>query len=290
MKSERVDSRTALRVVLDAVRSRYGHRGTDDDGPDGPDSGPELDEQPSPRKPLVPKLLAGAAFAVAGFLAITSAVNAQGTDLRAERQTDLIDLIRAESQRNRALNEERQLLRAETDALGRQVNNSEVREAQELADASAPTAGLTAVTGPGLTVTLDDAPRGVSKGATDLDAFVVHQQDIQAVVNALWAGGAEAMTIQGQRVISTSAIRCVGNNVVLHGVPYSPPYKISAIGDADQMSDALFASRQVKIYLEYVNNKRFQLGWDVERAPSLRMPAFEGSIDLTYAKEGKPAQ
>jgi uncharacterized protein YlxW (UPF0749 family) len=139
-------------------------------------------------------------------------------------------------------------------------------------------------------VTLDDAPRSVVKDASDLDAFVVHQQDIQAVVNALWAGGAEAMTIQGQRVISTSAIRCVGNNVVLHGVPYSPPYQISAIGDADAMNNQLFASKQVKIYLEYVNNKRFQLGWNVERAPSLLMPAFEGSIDLTYAKQGKPAQ
>ena len=53
----------------------------------------------------------------------------------------------------------------------------------------------------------------------------MHQQDIQAVVNALWAGGAEAMTIQGQRVISTTGIKCVGNTVVLHGVPYSPPYR-----------------------------------------------------------------
>jgi uncharacterized protein YlxW (UPF0749 family) len=286
VKSERVDSRTALRVVLDAVRSRsrYGAGGSDDDGP------PETADEPRPRRPLIPTLLAGAAFAVAGFLGVTSAVNAAGTDLRAERQTDLIDLIRAEAQRNKALNEERQQLRTETDAIGRQVNNAEVRKAQERADEVAPSAGLTAVTGPGLTVTLDDAPRSISKDATDLDAFVVHQQDIQAVVNALWAGGAEAMTIQGQRVISTSAIRCVGNNVVLHGVPYSPPYKISAIGDAEKMNDALFASKQVKIYLEYVNNKRFQLGWNVERAPSLRMPAFEGSIDLTYAKEGKPAQ
>jgi uncharacterized protein YlxW (UPF0749 family) len=286
VKSERVDSRTALRVVLDAVRHRYGSGGPSDGSPADPDQ----DDQQRPRRPLGPRLLAGAAFAVAGFLGVTSAVNAAGTDLRAERQTDLIDLIRAESQRNKALNEERQQLRTETDALGRQVNNAEVREAQESADALAPTAGLTAVTGPGLTVTLDDAPRNVVKDATDLDAFVVHQQDIQAVVNALWAGGAEAMTIQGQRVISTSAIRCVGNNVVLHGVPYSPPYKISAIGDPDRMNNQLFASKQVKIYLEYVNNKRFQLGWEVERAPSLRMPAFEGSIDLTYAKEGKKAE
>ena len=63
----------------------------------------------------------------------------------------------------------------------------------------------------------------------------MHQQDIQAVVNALWAGGAEAMTIQGQRVVSTTGIKCVGNVVILHGVPYSPPYRISAIGPTDDM-------------------------------------------------------
>ena len=51
------------------------------------------------------------------------------------------------------------------------------------------------------------------------------------MVNALWSGGAEAMTIQGQRVISTTGIKCVGNTVLLHGVPYSPPYVITAVGD-----------------------------------------------------------
>ncbi len=59
----------------------------------------------------------------------------------------------------------------------------------------------------------------------------MHQQDIQAYVNALWAGGAEAITLQGQRLISTTGIKCVGNTVVLDGVPYSPPYVIEAIGD-----------------------------------------------------------
>ena len=83
------------------------------------------------------------------------------------------------------------------------------------------------VRGPGLTVTLDDAPERRDRlgGHATPNDLVVHQQDIQAVVNALWAGGAEAMTIQGQRVIATTGIKCVGNTVVLHGVPYSPPYR-----------------------------------------------------------------
>ena len=55
------------------------------------------------------------------------------------------------------------------------------------------------------------------------------------MVNALWSGGAEAMTLQKQRVISTTGIKCVGNTVVLHGVPYAPPYEITAIGDLDAL-------------------------------------------------------
>ena len=81
---------------------------------------------------------------------------------------------------------------------------------------------------------------------------MVHQQDIQAVVNALWSGGAEAMTIQGQRVVSTTGIKCVGNTVVLHGVPYAPPYVITAIGDQQRLRAALANAEPVQIYRQYV--------------------------------------
>src|SRR4029077_21214912 len=83
---------------------------------------------------------------------------------------------------------------------------------QQRADSTRAAAGFTAVHGPGLAVALHDAPRqpdgGLPAGARP-DDVVVHQQDVQSVVNALWAGGAEAMTIMGIRVISTSAVRCV---------------------------------------------------------------------------------
>ena len=74
----------------------------------------------------------------------------------------------------------------------------------ELAEQASAQAGFTPVTGPPVTVTLDDAPASITADGVDPDLLVVHQQDIQAVVNALWRGGAEAMTIQGQRVISTT--------------------------------------------------------------------------------------
>ncbi len=67
-------------------------------------------------------------------------------------------------------------------------------------------AGLTPLSGPGLTVTLSDAPAEVINSSSQpIELMIVHQQDIQAVLNAMWKGGAEAVTVQGKRVVSTHA-------------------------------------------------------------------------------------
>ena len=102
--------------------------------------------------------------------------------------------------------------------------NAEVRELQG-------PAGRDPVTGSGVTVTLSDAPESVREDSDiDVNYLLVHQQDIQAVVNAMWLGGATAVTIAGQRVITTTGIKCSGNAVRLHGIPYGQPYVISAVG------------------------------------------------------------
>jgi uncharacterized protein YlxW (UPF0749 family) len=68
---------------------------------------------------------------------------------------------------------------------------------------------------------------------------IVHQQDIQAAVNALWRAGAEAVTVQGQRLISTTGIKCDGNSVSLQGLSYSPPYEIVGIGVPSELLTSL---------------------------------------------------
>ena len=126
-------------------------------------------------------------------------------------------------------------------------------------------AGLDPVHGPGLVVTLTDAQRDAN-GRFPRDAspddLVVHQQDIQAVLNALWSAGAEAIQMQDQRIIATSAPRCVGNTLLLNGRTYSPPYTITAIGDAPAMQAALAAAPLVTLYKQYV--VRFGLGYTEE--------------------------
>ena len=111
---------------------------------------------------------------------------------------------------------------------------------------SAPTPDWIRYAAPASIVTLTDAQRDAN-GRFPRDAspddLVVHQQDIEAVLNALWSAGAEAIQMQDQRIIATSAPRCVGNTLLLNGRTYSPPYTITAVGDADAMQAALADGR-----------------------------------------------
>ncbi|HZJ07377.1 MAG TPA: DUF881 domain-containing protein [Nocardioidaceae bacterium] len=235
------------------------------------------------QRSLAWRLLVLVAFVLAGALFVTSAVNSDGTDLRAGRYGDLGSLVREHKEEADSLQARVNLLADEVDTLAAQVDNDAVEDLRDEIDVLQQPAGLKPVRGPGLSVTLDDAPEEVVDSAeVGPDNLVVHQQDIQAVVNAMWAGGAEAMTIQGQRVISTTGIKCVGNTVVLHDIPYSPPYVITAVGNSDEMLTSIGTNRYISIYREYV--EEYQLGWEVDEDPDVGLPGYDGPLDLGFAR------
>jgi uncharacterized protein YlxW (UPF0749 family) len=211
---------------------------------------------------------------------VLSAVNARGTDLRPGRNTDLIGLISAQSRRSTDLSRQLTDLRRQVDQLAA-AQNEQPDLGPELGRLGAEV-GLESVAGPAVTVTLRDAPTSVAARGIDPDLLVVHSQDIQAVVNALWRGGAEALTIQGQRVIATTGVKCVGNTVVLHGIPYAPPYVVTAIGDQPGLRAALQSSRRVQIYQQYV--AAYGLGYSTKLVPRVTMPGHEGTLDLQSAR------
>jgi len=223
-------------------------------------------------------------FVLAGALFVTSWVSSGGADLRGGRYDDLPSLAAAEAGELERLRTQQEQLVADVDELTERLAVSiGADDAQDAAEEAAGPAGVDPVSGPGVTITLSDAPDAIEDTVTeDVNNLVVHQQDIQAVANALWAGGAEAMTIQDQRVVSTTGIRCVGNTVVLHDVPYAPPYVISAIGPTDAMLDSVNASPYIGFYLEAV--AAYQLGWEVSVDPVLEMPGYAGSTELDYAR------
>lgn len=232
------------------------------------------------------RVLAPGVFALAGLLFITSAVSSGGTDLRASGYTDLDGLANSQRQHVERLRGQAADLNDQVNQLSTDLGTGTPKRLQDQVQALRGPAGLEPVQGPGVTITLTDAPRNVQNSLDDPNVdpstLLVHQQDIQAVANALWAGGAEAMTIQGQRVVATTGIKCVGNSVVLHDVPYAPPYYISAIGPTTQMLDSVHNTPYIDLYLQAVS--RFDLGWDVKVEPKLEMPGFSGSTELRYAR------
>ena len=238
------------------------------------------------RRGLVPRrgrVVSGLTWVAAGLLISTGAIAANGTDLRPVRHNDLVSLLQSEARRNTALADQVATLGHEVDQLSRSTSLDPTTEAE--LDQLARVTGFTAVRGPAVVVTLTDAPLSVKPAGVADDLLIVHQQDIQAVVNALWAGGAEAMSIQDERVTTRTGIKCVGNSVVLHGVPYAPPYVIAAIGDQARLEAALASSRYLATYRQYVT--AYGLGYGQERRDDLTVPALSGSVDTRFAQAAR---
>ena len=215
-----------------------------------------------------------------------SASTARGTSLREQGRTRITELITAEQRRGRQDRAEYRRLRRQVDGISREAgrHDARVKNAQAEADRLAADAGFTPAAGRAVRVSLDDAPppkSGELPRGVRPDDLVVHQSDVQSVVNALWAGGARAMQIMDQRVISTSAVRCVGNTLILQGVVYSPPFRITAVGDPDRLRAALGASREIAIYRRYV--RAYGLGYAVRTVERATLPPYTGNVTMKHA-------
>jgi uncharacterized protein YlxW (UPF0749 family) len=196
---------------------------------------------------------------------------------------DLGELAEVESSRVATLAARVEDLRADVEQLTQEQTQADDPGDDTTSALTALAAGRAAVTGPGLTVRLTDAPPdGPHREDYPADYFVVHQQDLQAVINALWAGGAEAMALQDQRVTATTAFRCVGNVLSLGGRVYSPPYVVRAIGDPATLRSALTASAEIRDYLGWVD--AVGLGWSTTTETTLDLPAAETGGELTHAR------
>ncbi|MEU6297163.1 DUF881 domain-containing protein [Streptomyces erythrochromogenes] len=246
------------------------------------------DSSAGPRRRARPvRLLTAAVFALAGLLFVTSFNTSKGTNIRTDASLlKLSDLIKERSQDNAELEESTGAARLRVDALADRDDGSTKAEDAKLAALRA-ASGTEELSGKGLTVTLNDAPPNATARIPNVpepqpNDLVIHQQDLQAVVNALWQGGAEGIQVMDQRLISTSAVRCVGNTLILQGRVYSPPYKISAVGDPAALKKALAASPALQNYQAYVN--AYGLGWKVDEHKALTLPAYSGTVDLHYAK------
>ncbi|MGW0823835.1 DUF881 domain-containing protein [Streptomyces sp. NPDC002845] len=233
------------------------------------------------------RVLTVGVFALAGLIFFTSFNTAKGTNIRTDASLlKLSDLIQERSHENGRLDESNAALRDDVENLAERDNGRSKAEDKKLA-ALEKAAGTQELQGEAITVTLDDAPPNATAKLPGYpepqpDYLVIHQQDLQAVVNALWQGGAKGIKVMDQRLISTSAVRCVGNTLILQGRVYSPPYTIQAVGDPEELQRALTASTAIQNYMVYVNV--YGLGWKVTEDGPVTLPGYSGTVDLQYAK------
>ncbi|MBT1163104.1 DUF881 domain-containing protein [Bifidobacterium felsineum] len=240
----------------------------------------------SVRRSMLSGVAAFVLIALTGFLLSTN-VRVNRTTTVNNDTADLVEHSVAEvSQLQTDVNDLQKQVNNLTDAINATGSNSNTSEnssesngtdtSSDATDGGDSSLMLPALSGEGITVTLDDSPlweNAVNDNGTtaNINDYVIHQQDVESVVNALWAGGAEAMKIMDQRVLFNSAVICSGNVLSIHGKKYAPPFTISAIGDPVAMRKALNDSKAITILKQYVS--AFGIGYKVENKDDLQFEA-----------------
>jgi uncharacterized protein YlxW (UPF0749 family) len=143
-------------------------------------------------------------------------------------------------------------------------------------------AGLTPVKGPGVVITLNDSDRqnGSLLRTSELSRGIIHDIDLQAVVHELFASGAEAVSVNGQRVVGRTAIRCVGPTVQINAVPISIPFVVRAIGNPD----TLYAGLNLQLGVLDQIRQYDQAMVKMEKLQEAELPAYTESTEVKYAK------
>ncbi len=230
------------------------------------------------------QIVLGLIMATAGFLAVTQIRNEllirQELRVPSQRLEELGFMLR-EQERTRAAVEQqilqlREQLRAyeQGAAQGRVKLEALTQQLEHLRLL----AGLTPVTGPGVVVEMDDSPLPLRPG-DDPNTVILHYTDLQGVVNELWANGAEAVTINGERVVVSTGLTCVGTTILCNAKRIAPPYRIVAIGDPA----AMLASLQ---RLDGVLGALRAFGFPVKVTAASRLvaPAYRGGFRFTHAQ------
>ena len=216
-------------------------------------------------------------FALFGFMLATQfrARPPIAGGLQFQRAEELSVLLKVTEDENTTLKEEVSALRTRVSAM--LAGEDQVKVLQEELQKAMTLAGLSAVKGPGVSVEMSDSDKPAQQGQ-DPNVFLIHQDDIQNVVNELFAAGAEAVSVNGQRFVATTEIRCAGNVIMINGVRVAPPLRIFAIGDAKVLESGLTMRGGVVEGLEFWGIKV-----RVKQEQELTIPAYQGSLNFRFA-------
>ncbi len=223
------------------------------------------------------------ALAIFGFLVTTAVIQERLRQQESPaRRAELEALIEQRRETIRGLSRE-------VTSLSEEVNRSQERAGQESKQVAevvaeveelARDAGLRRARGPGVVVTLSDSPRD-PQTRDELTDLRIQDVDLQLVVNALWQSGAEAVAVNGRRVIGTTAIRKAGSAILVNYRAVSSPYRIVALGDPGVLAERLTGSEIASRF--EIWRDVYDLGFAVEPSDRLVAPAVDGPQELRWA-------
>lgn len=192
----------------------------------------------------------------------TTELQTQYAELKRNYDAKILEL----EEKDKMLEEYR---KAETDEETVEVIKQELNKALQ-------DAGLTNVRGTGVTVVLEDSTKNI-EGVYDLNAYLVHDEDIMKVVNELRSAGAEAISVNNQRIISTSEIRCAGTTIFINGERVGAPFIIKAIGDPALLESAMLMRGG------YVDGLReWGIGVTITRETDVVIPKYNKTISSKF--------
>jgi uncharacterized protein YlxW (UPF0749 family) len=233
----------------------------------------KADEPPQPNAGLAALVILG----LFGLLVATAAVQTSRNAVdEADGREQLVTQIKARSAQVDARRNQATELRDEVDALRTRSLETSTRGRQLSARLSRleVRTGVAAVTGPGVKVVVDDNPNATSPQQRVLD------KDMQKLANALWASGAEAISINRERLTNVSAIRQAGSAITVNGRSQSAPYTVRAIGNPDAMPARFVETKHGAAWLDYQQN--YGLQFEMTSEESLKVPAANNP-NLRYA-------
>ena len=196
-----------------------------------------------------------------------------------DRTVNTIEQLETEQS---ALKAEIARLRAELATFQSQAaeETDRLRRLNDELDVQRAVAGLTAVRGLGVAVTLDDSNIRNIPASSDPNAYLVHEFDVQDVANVLWLAGAEAISVNDERIVSNTSVYCVGSTVMVNTTRLSPPYAIRAIGEPGILAETLRNPSYLTSLRQRV--ERYGIKFQVAQSAKTTLPAYIGGFSVKH--------
>ncbi|MFZ5753245.1 MAG: DUF881 domain-containing protein [Bacillota bacterium] len=217
------------------------------------------------------------------FLAFQLKVQASNTTINplSQKNTNLVTIIKDLEKEIKIQENQIERTRNDLNALQNRQSSRKLQELKNQLDKLKIMAGLTPVVGNGIIIVIDDNKAGLKANPNDdPNKYIVHYEHILNLVSELKVGGAEAISVNGQRLITTSEIRCVGNVILVNTTRIAPPFEIRAIG-----SPKLLAEIVTNGELELLKSSNYPV--TLQEETELIIPAYKGELQFNYSQPGK---